>query len=67
MQKQNEHIEVAVRARPLNNFENMNNAESAWEIRKGGLLSNRYKQRSVSRSYDKRMAEMVLEGQDKTI
>ena len=67
MQKQMEHIEVAVRARPLNNFETTNNAESAWEIRRGGMLSNRYKQRSLNRSHDKRMAEMLLEGQEKTI
>ena len=67
MQKQMEHIEVAVRARPLNNFEMANNAEPAWEIRKGGVLSSRYKQRSLNRSPDRRMAEMLSEGQEKTI
>ena len=52
MPKQFENIEVAVRARPLNNFEVVNLAEAAWEIRKGGMLSNRYKQRNFNRSND---------------
>jgi DNA replication protein DnaC len=52
MHKQFENIEVAVRARPLNNFETTKHAEAAWEIKKGGMQSNRCKQRSLNRPGD---------------
>ena len=67
MQKQFENIEVAVRARPLNTFETNHLAEAAWEVRRGGMQSNRCKQRSLNRTGDLRLGEVTMEVPEKTI
>ena len=68
MHRKPENIEVAVRARPLNNFENVQNEESAWDVKRGGLGSHRYGRRQLSRSNDRGMLETIHdEGCDKVI
>ena len=67
MQRQFENIEVAVRTRPLNNFETSNLAEAAWETRRGGMLSSRRKQRSLNRTGDLRLGEVAADVPEKTI
>ena len=41
--KTKDHIEVSVRARPLNIFENRDNEETAWEIKPTDLPDRKVK------------------------